>query len=158
MKINKVLELFNKGDKSKLYKYLQKGIFAKEDKINAIKLIPLNIQQNDNIEYLYLVGVKMNEFIASLILNSISIKLKGIVDNVYTEMIIPPTMFDANNAEQINLINAIAINLNVVYNIPMINFNGTLYEYMNLAMQGSFDEYYKSLPKITKEEYYNIDI
>lgn len=53
MKINKVLKLALSGNKAKLSKYLNKGIFNKEDKRNAVKMIPFE-GEGSGVELEYL--------------------------------------------------------------------------------------------------------
>lgn len=56
MKINKVLKLALSGNKAKLSKYLNKGIFSKKDKKEAVKMIPLegggsSVSEDDILYY-----------------------------------------------------------------------------------------------------------
>lgn len=37
MKVTDIIKIHNTGDKARLLKYLNKGIFSKEDKIQALK-------------------------------------------------------------------------------------------------------------------------
>ena len=48
MKATNIIKIHNTGDKARLWKYLNRGIFSKEDKINAIKTLKNVNNENNN--------------------------------------------------------------------------------------------------------------